>query len=170
MYKELKRLQEFVDKMKSTSSLNEKKEIIKTIKDDSFITKVLHYTYNPYFKYHVTSKNCKKNSDLVDQSLCSNDGTIFDLLDVLRNREFTGHDAISQVNGFVEFYKDHADLIYNILDRNIELRASDSVINKVIPNLIPALNNSVNILPLGVPRTSTVPTKFLPSQCISVIL
>ena len=146
MNKELKRLQKFVDKMKSTSSLNEKKEIIKTIKDDSFITKVLHYTYNPYFKYHVTSKNCKKNSDLVDQSLCSNDGTIFDLLDVLRNREFTGHDAISQVNGFVEFYNDHADLIYNILDRNLELRASESVINKVIPNLIPefkvALANS----------------------------
>lgn len=56
---------------------------------------------------------------------------------MLRNREFTGHDAISQVNGFVEFYKDHADLIYNILDRNLELRASESVINKVIPNLIP---------------------------------
>ena len=42
MSQELKRLQEFVDKMKSTSSLNEKKEIIKTIEDDSFITKVLH--------------------------------------------------------------------------------------------------------------------------------
>ena len=64
MLENLERLQYFVDEMKSTSSLNEKKEIIKSIKDDSFITKVLHYTYNPYFKYHVTSKNCKKNSGL----------------------------------------------------------------------------------------------------------
>ena len=38
MLENLERLQYFVDEMKSTSSLNEKKEIIKTIKDDSFIT------------------------------------------------------------------------------------------------------------------------------------
>ena len=44
--KELERLQEFVDRMKSTSSLLEKKKIIKSIEDDSFITKVLYYTYN----------------------------------------------------------------------------------------------------------------------------
>ena len=145
MLKELKRLQEFVDKMKSTSSLNEKKEIIKSIKDDSFITKVLHYTYNPYFKYHVTSKNCKKNSGLFKYNVYEN---IFDMLDDLRNRKYTGHDAIALVNGFVTANKDYADLIYNILDRNIELRASESVINKVIPNLIPefkvALANSYN--------------------------
>ena len=50
----LKKLQEFVDKMKSTSSLNEKKQIIETIKDDNFITKSLYYTYNPFLKYYVT--------------------------------------------------------------------------------------------------------------------
>ena len=145
MLKDLERLQEFVDKMKSTSSLNEKKEIIKSIKDDSFITKVLHYTYNPYFKYHVTSKNCKKNSGLFKYNVYEN---IFDMLDDLRNRKYTGHDAIALVNGFVTSNNDHAELIYNILDRNLELRASESVINKVIPNLIPefkvALANSYN--------------------------
>ena len=37
-------------------------------------------------------------------------------------------------------------------------------------NLIPDLNNSFSILPLGVPNTSTVPNRLSPSQCISVIL
>ncbi len=133
--KELERLQEFVDRMKSTSSLLEKKKIIKSIEDDSFITKVLYYTYNPYFKYHVTSKNCKKNIDLVDYNFMNEN--IFELLDGLRNREFTGHAAIAVVNGFVEANKEYTDLIYNILDRNLQIRASESVINKVIPNLIP---------------------------------
>jgi DNA ligase-1 len=134
MTKELKRLQEFVDRMKSTSSLLEKKVIIESVKDDSFITKVLHYTYNPYFKYHVTSKNCKKNEDLCNVHYL---GVLFCMLDNLSNRVWTGHEAISYVNGYVHNYKEYADLIYNILDRNLELRASDSVINKVIPGLIP---------------------------------
>jgi DNA ligase-1 len=133
---DLERLQEFVLDMKSTSSLLDKKDIIKSIKDDKFITKVLHYTYNPYFKYHVTSKNCKKNHGLADHRWTTN-GTIFDMLDGLKSREFTGHNAIAHVNGFVQFNIKYAELIYNILDRNLELRASDSVINKVIPGLIP---------------------------------
>ncbi len=156
MLENLKRLQEFVDKMKSTSSLNEKKEIIKTIENDSFITKVLYYTYNPYFKYHVTSKNCKKNSEICNANLIydrldkRNVIDIFGMLDDLRNRVYTGHDAIAMVNAFINIptNTEYADLIYNVLDRNIELRASESVINKVIPNLIPefkvALANSYN--------------------------
>ena len=132
--KEFKRLQEFVDRMKSTSSLNEKKVIIESIKDDSFITNVLYYTYNPYFKYHVTSKNCKKNEDLCNVHYL---GVLSCMLDNLNNRVWTGHEAISYVNGFVYNHKEYADLIYNILDGNLELRASDSVINKVIPGLIP---------------------------------
>ena len=63
----LKKLQEFVDKMKSTSSLLEKKTIIETIKNDDFITNALYYTYNQFLKFNVTSKNCKKNSDKVAQ-------------------------------------------------------------------------------------------------------
>ena len=37
-------------------------------------------------------------------------------------------------------------------------------------NLIPLLNNYFNILPLGVPKTSTVPIKSLLFQYISIIL
>jgi hypothetical protein len=56
----LETLQEFVNKMKSTSSLVERKVIIDSIKDNKFITTALNYTYDPYKKYYVTSKNCKK--------------------------------------------------------------------------------------------------------------
>ena len=42
----LKELKQFVDEMKNTSSLNEKKVIIESIKDNKFITKALNYTRN----------------------------------------------------------------------------------------------------------------------------
>ena len=67
MKEKLKELQEFVNKMKSTSSLLEKKVIIDSVKDNRFITRSLNYTYDPYKKYYVTSKNCKKMSHIIDE-------------------------------------------------------------------------------------------------------
>ena len=139
MNKNLEKLQDFVNQMKNTSSLNEKKVIIDSIKEDKFIKKALNYALDPYKKYYVTSKTCKKRSDLCD-TLKMNYDDIFELLDDLNNRVYTGHDAIALVNGFVFLNKCHEDLILSIIDRNLEIRASESVINKVIPNLIPTFD------------------------------
>ena len=139
MNKNLEKLQDFVTQMKNTSSLNEKKVIIESIKGDEFIKKALNYALDPYKKYYVTSKTCKKRSDLCD-TLKMNYDDIFELLDDLNNRVYTGHDAIALVNGFVFLNKCHEDLILSIIDRNLEIRASESVINKVIPNLIPTFD------------------------------
>jgi len=133
----LEKLQKFVDEMKSTSSLNEKKVIIDSIKNNEFITSALNYTYDPYKKYYVTSKSCKKNSGLFKYNLYND---LFNLLDDLSNRVITGHDSIAAVNGFVTANTKYEDLIFSIIDRNLEIRASDSVINKVIPNLIPTFD------------------------------
>jgi len=140
-YKEienLKRLQKFVDEMKATSSLIEKKVIIDSVKKDKFIREALNYTYDPYKKYYITSKNCKKNHALLGYS--NTYGNIFTLLDDLLNRVCTGHDAIANVNRFILENKQYEDLIFSIIDRNLEIRASDSVINKVIPDLIPTFD------------------------------
>ena len=133
----LKKLQDFVNEMKSTSSLLEKKAIIEKIKNDHFITNALYYTYNQFLKFNVTSKNCIKNTGLFKYNTHNN---IFSLLDGLNSRTFTGHDAISQVNGFIIANKEYTDLIFSIIDRNLEIRASESVINKVIPGLIPTFD------------------------------
>jgi len=134
----LKELQEFVNKMKSTSSLLEKKVIIDSVKDNKFITDVLNYTYDPYKKYYVTSKNCKKMAHIEDEECGFVD--LFELLDDLNNRTYTGHDAIAMVNGYIGQHEKYEDLIFSIIDRNLEIRASESVINKVIPNLIPTFD------------------------------
>ena len=113
MKEKLKELQEFVNKMKSTSSLLEKKDIIKSIKGDTFIENALYYTYNPYLKYYMTSKTCKKRTDLIDNDL---DYPLFPLLDALIDREYTGHNAIALVNGFVVKNIQYRNLIYSIIE------------------------------------------------------
>ena len=134
----LKVLQAFVDEMKSTSSLNIKKTIINAYGKNPFIKSALVYTFDPYKKYYVTSKTCKKRSDLCDMNKIHDD--IFHLLNDLNDRVYTGHDAIAMVNGFISQYSDYEDLIFSIIDRNMEIRASSSVINKVIPKLIPTFD------------------------------
>ena len=141
--KNLEKLQNFVDEMKNTSSLNTKKEILKKYKNDVFITSVLNYTYNPYKQFHVTSKTLKKNIGLGTVELVADKLTvanIFDLLDALSGRVVTGHDAIRLVNSFVAKNEKYSKLIYTIIDKNLEIRASESVINKVIPGLIPTFD------------------------------
>ena len=138
MKENLKVLQAFVDEMKDNSSLIVKKSIINAYGKNTFIKSALVYTFDPYKKYYVTSKTCKKRSDLCDMNKIHD--SIFTLLNDLNDRVYTGHDAIAMVNGFISQYPEYEDLIFSIIDRNLEIRASDSVINKVIPNLIPTFD------------------------------
>ena len=123
-------LKEFIEKMRATSSSLEKVEIVKNA--SPFIHKILEYTYNPFKQYHVTSKTCKKNSDKV----ALGHHTLFEILDYLTTRKVTGHDAIKLVNRFATKNVDW-DLIYKIIDKNLDIRAGDKVINKAVPGLIP---------------------------------
>ena len=132
----MEELQQFVNQMRATSSSLEKVEILK--KQSDFIKKVLEYTYNPYKQYYVTSKTCKKNFNLSDPNYIHH--SIFDLLDDLTNRAYTGHDAIAMVNSFVNMDEEYEDLVYSIIDKDLKTRTGAKVINKAFPGLIPEFN------------------------------
>ena len=134
----LNKLQIFVDELQSTSSSNSKKETLKRYSNNAFITKVLRYTFDSFKKYNVTPALLQKRPDL-----CNNPGyyDLFYLLDALDKRTITGHSAVAAVNGFIQPLRDtHRELIYNIISRNIKGRVSTTLINKVIPNLIPTFD------------------------------
>ena len=146
MNKNFNDLQIFLDEMNSSSSGNHKIATIKKHANNKFIQQVFHYTYNPYKKYGVTSKNCKKNSDLLGHP--NTYGNIFNLLDDLSNRVATGHNAIGNVNRYIIENKKFEDIIYSIINRDLKMGASASSILKVLPGLIPtfkvALANPYN--------------------------
>lgn len=131
------RLVLFLSEINSSNSTNHKVAILEKYKDSEFIKKILKYTYDPYRQYFVTSKNLKKRVDLSSGPV---EESIFDLLDKLDSRVYTGHTAISAVNAFIDKNKEFSEIIYQILDRNLETRATTTLINRVIPNLIPTFN------------------------------
>jgi len=131
------KLNQFIEDMRATSSGKEKVEIIKNA--GPFVHKILEYTYNPFKQYYVTSKTCKKRSGLFNPRFSSGYKDVFHLLDDLTNRVVTGHDAISLVNGCANAHDDN-ELIYKIIDKNLDIRAGDKVINKAVPGLIPTFS------------------------------
>lgn len=129
-------INEFISKMNSTNSTNEKIEIIRDY--HSKVKKVLYYTYNSFMQYNITPKLLEKRPDLCNKH--TKFESIFDLLNSLNQRLITGHKAIEEVNGFLFKHPEFKELMYLILERNLKTRVSVKLINKALPNLIPTFN------------------------------
>jgi DNA ligase-1 len=135
----LSKLQQFIDDSNQTNSSTDKINVLKKWSEDEDVKKGLHYTYNFFKKYNVTSANCKKRADLIAPVECCYPN-IFQLLDDLSDRKITGHEAIQAVNRFVAENSEYEDLIWCIIDRNLKTRSTITLINKVIPDLIPVFD------------------------------
>jgi DNA ligase 1 len=129
---------DFVEESNSTNSNTDKINVLKKYTKYNIVKKALQYTYDTYKQYGVTSKNCKKRSDLLGNTNTYVD--FFNLLDDLNNRVITGHSAIESVNRYVQENKDFEDIIWSIIDRNLKTRSTASMINKVVPGLIPTFD------------------------------
>jgi DNA ligase-1 len=126
--------------LRATSSTIDKQGIIEDYCNHSsaaasFTRNILLYTYHPLWQYNVTSDNLKKKNHLVARK--NEYKNFFDLLDALKSRQITGHDAISAVNSFIEHYSEYEELIHCIIDKDLKTRAGDKIINKAIPDHIP---------------------------------
>ena len=94
----LKQFGLMIEELSSTTSNNEKKDIVYRYGAAyPKLKKLMEYIYSDYKKYYVTSKNCKKKNELCNENYL---GDLFTMLDNLDNRVWTGHEAISYVNGF----------------------------------------------------------------------
>jgi len=125
-----------VDELRSTTSTNDKIDIIKNhVKKDTsnFIKEILLYTYHPLWQYGVTSDNILKNKNITGSKY----DNFFDLLNDLRDRKITGHNAIGAVNTFIDNNENYKDLILCVIDKDLKTRTGDKIINKAIPNHIP---------------------------------
>jgi len=126
--------------LRATSSTKDKEGIIldycgHNSTAASFTKNILLYTYHPLWQYNVTSDNLKKKNHLVSRK--NEYKNFFDLLDALKSRKITGHDAISAVNSFIEHYSEYEELIHCIIDKDLKTRAGDKIINKAISDHIP---------------------------------
>jgi len=135
---DFKLIYDFISESNSTNSNTDKLEVLKKYSKYGVIKSTLFYTYNTYFQYGVTSKNCKKKAELMGDPNVYVD--LFSLLDDLNNRVITGHSAIASVNRYVSENKAFEDIIWNVIDRNLKTRSTATMINKVVPGLIPTFD------------------------------
>ena len=131
-------IHDFIEESNSTNSNTDKLNVLKKYGQYEVVAKALHYTYNTFKQFGVTSANCKKNLDLLGHP--NTYGDFFLLLDDLNDRVMTGHTAIANINRYVLEHKEFEDIIFNIIDRNLKTRSTASTINKAIPNLIPTFD------------------------------
>ncbi len=135
MIDDFETMQEYVDAMQSTSKTSEKEAILYDYRGVSFVTDCVYYTLHPDYKYGVTKKQVEKywfaKINATELDVCAPYKHLFGLLDDLRNRVITGHEAIEYIIDFAWRYKDYHELILNIIDKDIGTRANATLVNKV---------------------------------------
>jgi len=128
----LERVSQFTAEANATNSSNDKILVIKKYQDLKLLFTYVYDTIK--FTYGITSDNIKKQKHIGILGL--ENLNLFDVLDSLHNRRYTGHAAIKLVNTFIQENVEYEDIIYNIIDRNLKTRTDSKIINKVFPQLI----------------------------------
>lgn len=132
-----KQLQGMIDRLNESNSNNDK---IEALKHYDNMRDFLFYTYSPFKKYYITSKNIIKRGKVQEPTTQFEDAKeedLFSILDRLDKRELSGHEALDTINNFTSKFKEHEDLIHMVIDGNLKIRMSAGSINKVFPGLIP---------------------------------
>lgn len=161
----------FLTKMNESASSNNKVNVIKASGEN--IHKLLKYTYDDMMQFGVSSKNVIKRKDLVAETC---DENFYELLDKLKDRVYTGHEALSKINRYVETNPDSKDVLYKVLDKDLKIRASNKLINKAVPNLIPEFSvalaenfNEKTVKKINFDRQWFVSRKLDGVRCIVIV-
>ena len=148
----LKNLNELCVKLTGTSSMLEKRAILKQYPQ---CCPILEYIYSPFKTFGIKSsavkkekkkllKEAEKKSSSVPRLL--EDTLLLDLttlLDAFINGSLSGRSAAKAALVFVEANRAHEELIFKIIDKNLKTRTGARVINSVYPKLIPEFNVSL---------------------------
>lgn len=125
---------QFIDECNANNSTSYKEGVLRKYANNEDVRKALYYAYNPYYIYGVSSASLKKNKQKTSNTMYL---SIWDLLDALRTKVHTGNAAIEQCNAFTNGNADNERVLHYILDRNLQIRIGETIINKIIPKHIP---------------------------------
>ncbi|MCM1260638.1 MAG: hypothetical protein NC222_06775 [Staphylococcus sp.] len=147
----LETIKQFVEELKKSNSLNYKKEVLskwfnsKVFTELNFIKQndlqnLLHYVYDYDKQYYVTSINIlkhEKDNVYFKQYEQQQIYTLWDLLDDLSSRKYTGYEAIYRCIAFIKnCNEEYKQLILDIIDKDLKVGISETTINKIISNFI----------------------------------
>jgi DNA ligase-1 len=136
-------IHDIIEDINSTNSSNEKKERLKKYSNNKDWLDILYYTYNTFIKFGVTSKAIKAHDNIPTYAQKFKVSEMFVLLDKLKDRELTGHQALDAINVFLYntlLTDKDRDLFLKIIDNNLDLGLGIKELNKVYNKFIPTFN------------------------------
>jgi len=140
LVQQLSYLKDLVAELQNNNSTNEKKNILQkyfTLNEKLFC-KFMDYIYSYDKKYWLTSENLLKNWDKFPvKNKFDNNDDIFKILDVIIDRQKTGHEALNYIIDLIKFLGDEwKDLIFYIINKDIKANINVSLINKIKPDIV----------------------------------
>ena len=129
--------------IQDTSSINDKKAIITTNKDNELFKKCLVFLLDGNVITGISDKKIHKkvepSSELAPYYLCRH-STFEEVIDYL-NKNNTGTDAdIYEIKAFLYGHEDDREFYEQMITKSFRLGADAKLVNKCIPNLIPTFD------------------------------
>ena len=129
--------------IQDTSSINDKKAIITTNKDNELFKKCLVFLLDGNVITGISDKKIHKkvepSSELAPYYLCRH-STFEEVIDYL-NKNNTGTDAdIYEIQAFLYGHEDNREFYEQMITKSFRLGADAKLVNKCIPNLIPTFD------------------------------
>lgn len=129
---------DFVKEMNAYNSRKYKQEMLKTYKNDEVIKKYLQIAFDPYTVYGISGGKLLKHVHVGDVWCAP---TVFDLFDYLKEHN-TGKDydiAVCQlaIDWFAGDDKELANLLMQLIFKDLSIGVEAKSINSVMPGLIP---------------------------------
>lgn len=131
-----------LEKIKNTSSNNEKQAILEQNKNNELLKEILKFVYNPYFKTGLSSKKIKKKIAPTEyRLLLQPNNSITYIFDYLKDHNTGTDQDIAHVQWYIRNYSEGCpEIVEEILTQNLKIGMTAKSINKVWNNLIPEFN------------------------------
>jgi len=127
---------EMINNIKNEPSTNGKLKLLKEYKNAPVFIRILKYTYDPFKQYYT-----KTVPEQVTTGGGVKWGDMFDFLDKLSNRVYTGKLKDMELTKLVnQMTKKQYEIFKGILTKNLKIGLNAKSINKVIKGLIPEFN------------------------------
>ncbi len=140
----LQHFNNFVKEITSSNSRLHKQAVLQKYKDDEVIKRYLQIAFDPYRVYGLSTKKLTKEVTTEDTwpSWCA--PTVFNLFDYLETHN-TGKDtdiAVCQLalNEVASYTSECAELLEQLICKNLSIGCDSKTINKEIPGLIPTFD------------------------------
>ena len=136
-YQDMLDVASIIKRIDSTSSRNEKIEILEQNKDNTILQDVFVYSYSPYKRYGIGAKSLESIDELGVNMAKPNFSSIFELLDYLNSININD-EARGKVMTFLQSsHVSLRELYKRMLLKDLRIGVTGTIANQVWDNLVP---------------------------------